>query len=119
MDTRHWLIFALGGVCLCAATWLACRWWYRRKLDAAYLRLDKTDKARLFSIQQTLQARKQIEALQKDLTAQQETMAKAQIDYKRTRHLESALRATAEEEARAAALSRPLGHGFAETQPMA
>ena len=31
------------------------------------LRLDKTDKARLFSIQQTLQARKQIEALQKDL----------------------------------------------------
>ncbi len=119
MDTRHWLIFALGGLSLCITTWLACRWWYGRKLDTAYLRLDKTDKARLFSIQQTLQARKQIEALQKDVSSQQEALSKAQIEHKRSRHLESALKVTAEEEARVAALSRPAGHGFAETQPMA
>jgi biopolymer transport protein ExbB/TolQ len=121
MDTRHWLIFALGGVCLCVATWLACRWWYGRKLDAANHRLQKLEKARLFSTQQTLQARKQVEALQKDLAEQQETMAQVQVERQRSRHLEAALKdaADAESEAQSEALGRRPSHGFADTQPMA
>jgi hypothetical protein len=80
-------------------------------------RLQKSDKARLFSIQQTLQARKQVEALQKDLAAQQEAMAQAQIARQRSRHLEEVMKAAAEAEAESLAL-RP-AHGFADTQPMA
>ena len=116
MDTRHWLIFAIGGSIICVATWFACRWWYGRKLDTANQRLQKSDKARLFSIQQTLQARKQVEALQKDLAAQQETMAQTQIARQRTRHTEEVLKAAAEAEAEPPAL-RP-SHGFADTQPI-
>ena len=117
MDTRLWLISALVGTSLCVATWLGCRWWYGRKLDAANSRFQKSDKARHFSIQQTLQARKQIEALQKDLAAQQEVMAQAQIARQRSRHLEEVLKAAAEAEGEALAVRPALG--FADTQPMA
>ena len=44
-----------------AATWAACRWLYGRKLVAAGARLKKSDQSRLFSQQQTAQAKKQIE----------------------------------------------------------
>ena len=118
MDTRHWLIFAFGASFIGAATWFACRWWYGRKLEAANQRLQKCDKARLFSVQQTLQARKQIEALQKDLAAQQEAMAQAQIVRERSRHMEEVLKAAAAAEAEAEASALRPSHGFADTQPM-
>ena len=125
MDTRLWLIVAFGGCLLCAATWLSSRWWYGRKLQAANLRFQKIDKARHFSIQQTLQARKQIEALQRDLAAQQEVLTQAQIGRQRSRHMEEVLKAAAdaeaaaEAEAQAGALALRPAHGFADTQPMA
>ena len=53
-----------------AATWAACRWFYGKKLVAAALRLKKSDQSRLFSQQQTAQAKKQIEALKKELEEQ-------------------------------------------------
>ena len=37
--------------------WAGCRWWYGRKLAAAAHRLHKSEKGRLFSQQQTAQAR--------------------------------------------------------------
>ena len=122
MDIRQWLVFAIGASLVGVATWFACHWWYGRKLDAAGQRLQKSDKARLFSIQQTLQARKQIEALQKDLAAQQQAMAQAQVAREHSRHMEAVLKAAADAdaaaqaEAQALALRRP--HGFADTQPM-
>jgi len=123
MDTRHWLIFAGGVALACVATWLACHWWYGRRVDAANQRLQKVEKARLFSIQQTLQARKQVEALQKDLSEQQEAMAQAQVERQRSRHLEEATRlaavAEAQAEAEAEAVTHRPAHGFADTQPMA
>ena len=118
MDTRHWLIFAIGASFIGAATWFACHWWYGRKLEAANQRLQKSDKARLFSIQQTLQARKQIEALQYDLAAQQKAMAQAQIARERSRHLEEVLRVAALADAEAEALALRPSHSFADTQPM-
>ncbi|HEX7438710.1 MAG TPA: hypothetical protein VF319_01320 [Caldimonas sp.] len=119
MDTRHWLILALACSLVSAATGLGFRWWYGRKIQALNLRLQKSDKARQFSSQQTMQARRQVEALQKDLAAQQEAMAQAQIAKQRTRHLEEALKAA--HDAAPDTDSMPLrpAHGFADTQPMA
>ena len=74
-------------------------------------------KARLFSAQQTLQARRQVEALQKDMAMQKQAMEEAQVTRQRSRHMEEALKAVAEAEEAALAV-RP-NHGFADTQPMA
>lgn len=117
MQTTPWLILALACAAASAATFTACCWWYRRQLDALGRRLHKTDKARLFSAQQTLQARRQVEALQKDLGVQKQAMAEAQVARQRSRHLEAALKAVADAED-AAQVARP-NHGFADTQPMA
>ena len=117
MDTRHWLIFALGWLLVGGATWLGCWLWYGRKISTLNHRLQKSDKARQFSSQQTLQARKQLEALQKDLAAQNAAMAKAQIARQRTRHLEETLKASAIEELGAEGPAQPVD-GFADTQPL-
>jgi len=118
MDTHHWLIFALGSVLVSVATWIGCWLWYGRKIEALNHRLQKSDKARHFSTQQTLQARKQMEALQKDLAAQNAVMAKAQLSKQRNRHLEEVLKASAVAELESGDnLARP-AHGFADTQPL-
>jgi hypothetical protein len=85
MDTQHWLIFALGWLLVGVATWIGCWLWYGRKIEALNHRLQKSEKARHFSSQQTLQARKQLEALQKDLAARNAAMAKAQVAKQRNR----------------------------------
>ena len=51
------LVVALATASL--ATWAGCRWFYGKKLLAAALRLKKSDQSRLFSQQQTAQAKKQ------------------------------------------------------------
>jgi hypothetical protein len=117
MDTQNWLIVALGSLLVGGATWLGCWLWYGRKMEALNHRLQKSEKARHFSSQQTLQARKQLEALQKDLAAQNAAMAKAQVSQQRTRHLEEALKASAIAELDADGPARPT-HGFADTQPL-
>jgi len=117
MDLRHWLMLALAALVAAVATWLLCHWLYGRRVSALLAKLGKSEKARLFSVQQTLQARKQIEALRKDLAAQQEAMAQAQVTRARSRHLEEVLKAASEAEAESVA-RRP-ANGFADTQPMA
>ncbi|MDQ2733429.1 MAG: hypothetical protein M3Y55_00230 [Pseudomonadota bacterium] len=101
------------------ATWAACRWWYGRKLLVAAQRLHKSDQGRLFSQQQTLQAKKQIEALKKDLAEQRSVVSDSAANRKRTRELEQAL-AVAERAAEDNSNLMPLGpsHGFADTQIM-
>ena len=118
MDTTQWLIFATGGCAIAAATWLGARWWYGRRLDALNLRLQKVDKARQFSSQQTLQARRQVEALQKDLAAQNEVLAKAQLATQRSRHLEETLRTASAAELFGSTVPQGPAHSFADTQPM-
>jgi hypothetical protein len=117
MQISHWLLLSLSCSGASIGTLLGCRWWYRRKLGALSHRLHKSDKARLFSAQQTLQARRQIEALQKDMAVQKQAMADAQVTRQRSRHMEEALKAVAEAEE--ATLSARPNHGFADTQPMA
>jgi hypothetical protein len=111
------LFFALAVASL--ATWAACRWWYGRKLLVAARRLHKADQGRLFSQQQTLQAKKQIEALKKELDEQRAQLSDTAASRKRTRELEQAL-AAAERAAEDNSNLMPLGpvHGFADTQIM-
>ena len=100
----------------CLLTWAACHWWYGRKLAAAAHRLHKSDQGRLFSQQQTLQAKKQIEALKIDL-AEQRKAQDTEVGRRRTRELEQAL-FVAERVAEGSPGVMPLAptHGFADTQ---
>jgi hypothetical protein len=123
MDMRQSPMIAIAlvlGVALASlATWAACRWWYGRKLLLAAHRLHKSDQGRLFSQQQTLQAKKQIEALKKELADQRALLSDTTASRKRTRELEEAL-AVAERVIEDNSNLMPLGpsHGFADTQIM-
>jgi len=110
------LVLWIGGLATASAlTWLACRWWYGRKLKAAAGRLHKSDQGRFASQQQTTQARRQIESLREELEALRRSAAHTQAHRDRSRELESTLaraeRAIDEEEA-----ASPAPHGFADTQ---
>jgi hypothetical protein len=124
MDMRHSpfiavALFVIGLGLASIATWAACRWWYGRKLLVAAQRLHKSDQGRLFSQQQTLQAKKQIDALKKELAEQRAALSDTEVHRKRTRELELAL-AAAERAAEDNSNLMPLGpsHGFADTQIM-
>ena len=78
METNLLLTLFVASAVLSAATFAACHWWYGRKLAAAAERLEKSEKARQFSAQQTLQARKQIEKLQRELASLQRARAEAE-----------------------------------------
>jgi sRNA-binding protein len=99
------------------ATWVGCRWWYGKKLLAAAQRLHKCDQGRLFSQQQTLQAKKQIEALKIEVAEQRKALQDTEASRKRTRGLEQAL-FVAERTAEVTSGIRPPAptHGFADTQ---
>jgi sRNA-binding protein len=98
-------------------TWAACRWWYGKKLAAAANRLQKSDKGRLFSQEQTQQAKRQIEQLKAELASHQRSAAESQASRRRTAELEAAL-AAAERAAVPDSGRMPLvsAHGFADTQ---
>ena len=126
METNLLLTLFAASAVLSAATFAACHWWYGRKLAAAAERLEKSEKARQFSAQQTLQARKQIEKLQRDLASLQRARAEAEAAQARERKLREVL-AAAEPPApapiRATARSTEpaaptLVNGFADTLPM-
>ena len=101
-----------------SAAWASCRWWYGRKLQAAANRLHKCDQARLFSQQQTMQARKQIEMLKSDLASQQKALTDTQAARQRAKDLEPSLRKadllTALSDSTPMPVASP--HGFADTQ---
>lgn len=126
METNLLLTLFVTSATLCAATFAACHWWYGRRLTASAERLEKSEKARQFSAQQTLQARKQIEKLQRDLAALQRARAEAEAAQARERNLrevlaaaESAAPAPARSMAHSAELAAPtLVNGFADTLPM-
>jgi hypothetical protein len=95
----------------------ACRWWYGRKLLAAAHRLQKADKGRLFSQEQTLQAKRQIEVLKTELAALQLAPASTQGTRQRKRELEESLAVAERESAPDSGLMPlPAAHGFADTQ---
>lgn len=126
METNLLLTLFITSAVLCAGTFAACDWWYGRRLAASAERLERCEKARQFSAQQTLQARKQIEKLQRDLAAFQRARAEAEAAQARERNLREVLAAAeppafarARSMARSAELAAPtLVNGFADTLPM-
>ncbi|MEP6739171.1 MAG: hypothetical protein ABJA61_02245 [Caldimonas sp.] len=123
MDARHFLFLALASAAGLAvgavAAWAACRWWYSRKLQAAAGRLHKSDQARLFSQQQTMQARRQIELLKADIASQQKSLVETQAARQRAKDLEQALRAAElATPSDSGLMPLPSSHGFADTQIM-
>ena len=123
MGTLELFVFLAVSTALCAATWAACRWWYGRKLEAAAQRLEKMDKARQFSAQQTVQARKQIEKLQHDLATQQRARAETDALRAREKNMRQLIDTPHAPDVpiriRASDLPKPtLVNGFADTLPM-
>ena len=119
MDLLQTIFLVVGLVAASAVTWAACRWFYGKKLSAVVLKLKKSDQSRLFSQQQTAQAKKQIEALKKELEEQRKIVVETEASRQRTRELELALLA-AEKVVEDNSGMMPLApkNGFADTQIM-
>ena len=119
MDLLQTIVLVVGLVAASAVTWAACRWFYGKKLSAVVLKLKKSDQSRLFSQQQTAQAKKQIEALKKELEELRKLAVETEASKKRTRELELALLA-AEKVVEDNSARMPLApkNGFADTQIM-
>ena len=120
MEPIETLVLVVALVAASAATWVACRWFYGKKLSAVVLKLKKSDQSRLFSQQQTAQAKKQIEQLKKELEEQKKLTIETKASKKRTRELELALLAAekvVEENSWILPVSGPK-NGFADTQIM-
>ena len=107
-----------------AVMWAACRWWYGRQLTAATQRLQKSEKGRLFSQQQTAQARQQIGLLKAELESHQQAAAQLEAAKRRNAQLEDAFQAAERERERdreresmpEARMPLVSAHGFADTQ---
>ena len=123
MDLRHDVALTVAtsiavGVAS-IVTWMVCHWWYGRKLAASAQQLHKSDKARQFSQEQTLQARRQVEQLKTELEAQQRhattqsTAAARQRTVQIAEEREAAERLTAHESGFVPIVA---AYGFADTQ---
>ena len=120
MDLLQVFVIVVALAAASAATWAGCRWFYGKKLSAVALKLKKSDQSRLFSQQQTAQAKKQIEQLKKELEEQKKLAVDTEASKKRTRELELALLAAekvVEDNASMLPLAAPK-NGFADTQIM-
>ena len=119
MDLLQVLVLVVALAAASAATWAGCRWFYGKKLSVVALKLKKSDQSRLFSQQQTAQAKKQIEALKKELEELRKLAVETEASKKRTRELELALLA-AEKVVEDNSAMMPLApkNGFADTQIM-
>ena len=121
MELLQALIVVVALLVASLATWAGCRWWYGKKLVVAAQRLKKSDQSRLFSQQQTVQAKKQIEALKKELDEQRRKVQDTESARQRTRELEQALIAAervVEEEEDSDSMPLTPKNGFADTQIM-
>lgn len=118
MNTQQWLMAVAGLVIGAGAAWGAAVWWFGRQLKAAQAKQDKVDKAREFAAQQASQARRQIEALQKELGDLRQQFNQQQAQAPR----QAAPQSPAPVEMPILGVdptpSRPPADGFAETQVM-
>jgi len=134
-------IFCVGlfGLTLAGATFAGCRWHFGRRMRAAMARMEKLEHSRQTSMQHAQQARRQVEALQKELAAQREGRTTVSGSHGSPRNRE-AMEATLEQEAatreanawastraassdgfQATQIDAPkpaVGNGFADTLPM-
>ena len=123
MESNEVLTLMLAIAVSGGLVWGCSRWYYERQLKASLARVDKLDKAREFALQQGLQARRQIDKMQRQLDSQQLLMTQSQLAQQRLMAMKSTLR-DAELDALArqrASHSEPPDlppTGFADTQTM-
>jgi hypothetical protein len=113
------LLFIVGAVAVAVVTPAITRRWYRRQLLALVARLDKSERARQYALQQGMQARKQVEKLQRELSeSRRPVVASPRAPAARqTPPVAAAAAKKAEEPAARPAPARP-PNGFADTMPM-
>jgi hypothetical protein len=70
MGLTEFTLPALSGLAMAVATFGVCHWRHARRLRAVLERMAKLDAARLAAGERALQARRQIEQLQKELAEQ-------------------------------------------------
>jgi hypothetical protein len=113
---------AIGG----GGAWLGARWWFGRQLAELRARADKAENARQVALQQSQQVRKQIDQLQKDLSALQSkkpaanaaTVDPAKERAARMAEAESLLAAATAADGPDTVRAALPEHGFADTQPI-
>ena len=76
------LTLALSG--LVATTWLATRWWYMRKLRAAQHRMLSLDGAHQSTLKLMVQARKQVEDLQRVIAEYRRRLTTVELAVRRS-----------------------------------
>ena len=115
MEIDIWMI-ALALPALMAATWIASRWWYMRKVRAAQHRLLSLDGMHQSTLKLMAQARKQIEDQQRVVSEYRRRLTTAELAARRAPH--AAKQApTADAEELATAPRRP-PVVWADTQPL-
>ena len=67
METIHWLVAGLAALLVGVASAGACVIFFNRRIDELMRRLNKAEKARQTAMQHGMQARTQIDMLQKEL----------------------------------------------------
>ena len=65
------------------AAWVACRWWYLRRVNALSRQLKRLDAAQQNTLQMGAQARKQIEEMQRLLTEYRRRLTSAELGNRR------------------------------------
>jgi hypothetical protein len=119
METSWWVLAATAAL-PAAAVWCVDRWRHGRQRAALMAHLDKTERARQFAVQQALQARKQVEKLQKELSEHRRAASQSTAQREKTRQLQAAPDAAPEPAVvpEDTAAPAPPTHGFADTLPM-
>jgi len=117
MMEAGWIPWSVAAT-LCGGVWFGCRWWYRRRLAALTLHLEKVDRARQHAIQQGLQARKQVEKLQKEMSEIRRASSHAALQRGRERQLEAVLGNATPDPTEVSDAPAAPPHGFADTLPM-
>jgi TolA-binding protein len=107
------LLVIVATIALCAAVWGTTRWWYRRQFRAWARRIDKADRKLQVVALQSMQMRKQVEKLQRELSEARRAaaVASSQLGSQHPRPLAPAAAASPERK------PSP-NNGFADTMPM-
>lgn len=118
MDTQQWLVAVAGLVIGAGIAWGVAIWWFGRQIKTALAKQDKVDKAREFAAQQASQARRQIEALQKELGDLRQQFHQQQAQAPRQTPAQSPAPVEMPILGVDPTPPRPPADGFAETQVM-
>jgi hypothetical protein len=119
MDLHTYTLPALFGLVLAGATLGACHWRYGRRLRSVIERMQRLDAARQAAGERALQARRQVELLQRELAEHHK--ARAQAATRRRAPADPAPSnkvGVARVDIPVESLPSLPANGFAETQPM-